>query len=218
MATMSKSPTQSNPTVVTKREGTTYYKTLVRSGYAPVNGLEMYYEMHGSGTGVPLVTIHGFAGLANVFPSLTRNRQLIAFEFEGHGHTADIGRPLSFEQEAEDVASLLKYLEISQADFFGESFGGIVAVQTVVRHPEMVRRVATYGSALGKIEEVTRQESLAGSRSKRLANARAVIANMKAFGLSPTYVEFEGRLIAPRMTCRLAGCSISSTGIQRGVK
>jgi pimeloyl-ACP methyl ester carboxylesterase len=161
MATMSKSPAQSNPAVETKREGPTYYKTLVRSGYAPVNGLQMYFEIHGTVTTRPLVTIHPFAGLANVFPSLTRNRQLIAVELQGHGRTADIDRPLSFEQEADDVGALVKHLQIEQADFFGESFGGIVAVQMAVRHPNLVRRVATYGSALGKFEDVTRPESLA---------------------------------------------------------
>src|SRR5712692_7371449 len=154
MATMSKSPAQSNPAVETKREGPTYYKTLVRSGYAPVNGLQMYFEIHGTVTTRPLVTIHPWLGLANVFPSLTRNRQLIAVELQGHGRTADINRPITFEQHADDIAALLKYLGIEQADFFGESFGGTVAVQMAVRHPEIVRRVAIYGSILGKIEEV----------------------------------------------------------------
>ncbi len=160
MATMSESPTQSNPTVVTKREGTTYYKTLVRSGYAPVNGLEMYYEIHGTVTARPLVTIHPFLGLANVFPSLTRNRQLIAVEAQGHGRTSDIERPLSFEQEAEDVITLLKHLQIDQADFFGESFGGITAMLIAIRRPELVRRVVTYGSPFGKFEDAYPLESL----------------------------------------------------------
>src|SRR5262249_54546261 len=141
--------------------GATYYKTLVRSGYAPVNGLQMYYEIHGTVAARPLVTIHPWLGLANVFPSLIRNRQLIAVELQGHGRTVDIDRPMTFEQHADDVASLLKYLRIPQADFFGESFGGTTAVMMAVRHPEIVRRVAIYGSVLSKFEEVIRQESLA---------------------------------------------------------
>ena len=161
MTTMSKPAAKPNVAVEAKREGSTYYKTLVRSGYAPVNGLEMYYEIHGTVSARQLVTIHPFAGLANVFPSLTRNRQLITVELQGHGRTADIDRPLSFEQEADDVAALVKHLGISEADFFGESFGGIVAVLLAVRYPELVRRVAIYGSALGKLEEVSRPESLA---------------------------------------------------------
>src|SRR6266700_231197 len=109
-------------------DGSAYYKTLVRSGYAPVNGIRMYYEIHGSSAARPLVTIHGFLGLRNVFPSLVRNRQLIALDLRGHGRTADIDRPLTFEQHAEDVVALLKHLRIGNADFFGESFGGIVAM------------------------------------------------------------------------------------------
>jgi hypothetical protein len=84
----------------TRREGPVYHKTLVRSRYAPVNGLEMYYEIHGTMTTRPLVTIHPWLALANMFPSLTRNRQLIAVELHGHGRTADIDRPMTFEQHA----------------------------------------------------------------------------------------------------------------------
>lgn len=127
-----------------EHDGPTYYKTLARSGYAPVNGLNMYYEIHG--TGKPLVTIHPVWGMANVFPTLTRNRQLIALELQGHGRTADIDRPLSFEQEADDVAALLKHLGIERADFFGESNGGVVAMMMAVRYPELVDRVAIYAS------------------------------------------------------------------------
>jgi pimeloyl-ACP methyl ester carboxylesterase len=141
-------------------EGSAYYKTLVRSGYAPVNGLRMYYEIHGTAAARPLVTIHGFLGLRNVFPSLARNRQLITLDLQGHGRTADIDRPLSFEQNAEDVVQLLKYLQIEKADFFGESFGGIVAMLIAARHPELVRRVAIYGTMLGDRAEVTRPQSV----------------------------------------------------------
>src|SRR5580658_928254 len=117
----------------------TYYKTLVDCGYAPVNGLEMYYEIHGSGR--PLVTIHPFAGLANVLPSLCRHRRLIAAELKGQGRTRDTVRSMSFEQDADDVAALLTYLKIDEADVFGESLGGIVAVHMAVRHSAIVRRV-----------------------------------------------------------------------------
>ena len=142
--------------------GSTYHKTFVRSGYAPVNGLQMYYEIHGAAaTTTPLVTIHPWLGLANVFPSLIRNRQLIAVELQGHGRTADIDRPMTFEQHADDVAALLRHLGIRRADFFGESFGGTVAVSIAIRHPEIVRRVAIYGSILARFEEVIPPKSLA---------------------------------------------------------
>jgi pimeloyl-ACP methyl ester carboxylesterase len=99
--------------------------------------------------------------LANVFPSLTRNRQLIAVELQGHGRTRDIERQFSFQQDAEDVVGLLKHLQIGQADFFGESFGGIIAMQIAIRHPKLVRRVVTYGSPFGTLQESSRHESLA---------------------------------------------------------
>ncbi|HEX2712708.1 MAG TPA: alpha/beta hydrolase [Candidatus Acidoferrales bacterium] len=116
--------------------------------------------MHGTVAARPLVTLHPFLGLANVFPSLTRNRQLIAVEAQGHGRTADIDRPFTSEQEAEDVVALLKQLQIDRADFFGESYSGITAVLIALRYPELVRRVVTYGSPFGTLEESYHRESL----------------------------------------------------------
>jgi pimeloyl-ACP methyl ester carboxylesterase len=140
--------------------GSTYYKTLNRSGYAPVNGLRMYYEIHGTVVARPLISVHPFLGLANVLPTLARNRQLIAVELQGHGRTRDIDRPLSFEQDAEDLVALLDYLKIDVADLFGESFGGVPVVQMAIRHPKRVRRVATFGSPFGPMTESYRPESL----------------------------------------------------------
>src|SRR5256885_6467628 len=85
-------------------------KTEKAHGYAEVNGLKMYYEIHG--TGKPLVVLHGAFGWATVLPTLAKNRQLIAVELQGHGHTADIARPLTYEHLADDVAALLKHLKI----------------------------------------------------------------------------------------------------------
>jgi len=161
MMTIDKAAARPKTDTETVPKGTTYYKTLVRSGYAPVNGLQMYYEIHGTATARPLVTIHPWLGLANVFPSLIRNRQLIAVELQGHGPTADIDRPMTFEQHADDIAALLKYLETPQADLFGESFGGTIAVLVALRRPEMVRRIATFGSIFGRLDEAVAPESLA---------------------------------------------------------
>ena len=115
-------------------------------GYAPVNGLRMYYEIHGKG-GRPLVLLHGGGStiqtsFARLLPALSRTRQVIAFEQQGHGHTADgEGRPFSFEQSADDAAALLRHLRIGQADFLGFSNGGSIALQIAIRHPELVRRM-----------------------------------------------------------------------------
>jgi pimeloyl-ACP methyl ester carboxylesterase len=106
-------------------------------GYAPVNGLKMYYEIEG--TGDPLVFIppaFGFAGRES-FPELVQNHSVITVDLQGNGRTADIPeRPTSIEQYAEDVVGLLKYLKIPKADFLGESYGGDTAAVIAVRYPE----------------------------------------------------------------------------------
>jgi pimeloyl-ACP methyl ester carboxylesterase len=125
-------------------------KSTKTHGYAPVNGLKMYYEIEG--TGDPLVYIppvFGFAGLRS-FPALTQSHKVITMDLQGHGRTADIPeRPLSIEQYAKDVVGLLKYLGISMADFFGESYGGNTAAMIAARYPELVGRAATYGATFG---------------------------------------------------------------------
>jgi pimeloyl-ACP methyl ester carboxylesterase len=117
--------------------------TSPQTGYAEVNGLEMYYEIHG--TGQPLVVLHGaymtIDAMGEVVPELARTRQVIAVELQGHGRTADIDRPLSYEQMADDTAALLRHLGIEQADVFGSSMGGGVALQVAIRHPEVVRKL-----------------------------------------------------------------------------
>jgi pimeloyl-ACP methyl ester carboxylesterase len=108
-----------------------------------VNGLDMYYEIHG--TGQPLVVLHGaymtINAMGEIVPGLAKTRRVIAVELQGHGHTADVDRPLSYEQMADDVAALLRHLEIEEADTFGYSTGGGVALQVAIRHPEVVRKL-----------------------------------------------------------------------------
>jgi pimeloyl-ACP methyl ester carboxylesterase len=114
-----------------------------KGDYAGVNGLEMYYEIHG--TGEPLVLLHGaymtIDAMGEVVPEFARSRQVIAVELQGHGRTADIDRPLTYEQMADDTAALLGHLGIEQADVFGYSMGGGVALQVAIRHPEVVRKL-----------------------------------------------------------------------------
>lgn len=125
-------------------------KTTETHGYAPVNGLKMFYEI--GGTGDPLVYIppaFGFAGLKS-FPMLAQSHSIITVDLQGHGRTADIPeRPLSIEQYARDVVGLLNYLGISKADFFGESYGAVTAVMIAINHPELVGRVAACGATFG---------------------------------------------------------------------
>ena len=122
--------------------------TPVESGYVPVNGLEMYYEIHGSGQ--PLVLLHGNlstigTSFGKVLPELSSTRRIIAVEQQGHGHTADIDRPFSLEQWAQDTIALLRHLGIEQADFFGYSSGGAVALEIALRSPAQVRKLVWAG-------------------------------------------------------------------------
>lgn len=126
-------------------------KTTAKGEYASVNGLKMYYEIHG--TGRPLVLLHGAFMSATVYPSLAEGRQVIAVDLQGHGRTADIDRPLTFEQMADDTAALLKQLKIEQTDVFGYSMGGKVGLALAIRHPELVRRLAIFGAAYRSFEE-----------------------------------------------------------------
>ncbi|MDP8932049.1 MAG: alpha/beta hydrolase [Actinomycetota bacterium] len=149
--------------------------TPEQTGYAPVNGLNMYYEIHGAGR--PLVLLHGAlsavgTSFGKILPSLAQTRQVIAVELQAHGRTADIDRPLSYEQMADDTAALLRHIGIDDADFFGWSLGSDTALQVALRHPEAVRKLvlasATYNSGgchpgiLAGIEHLT-PEALAGS-------------------------------------------------------
>jgi pimeloyl-ACP methyl ester carboxylesterase len=116
---------------------------IVETGSAPVNGLELYYEVRG--TGEPLILLHGgVVGIIMFGPNLqalAAGRKVIAVELQGHGRTPDIDRPLSYEAMADDVAALMRHLDLRQADVMGLSLGGGVALQTAIRHPELVRRL-----------------------------------------------------------------------------
>jgi pimeloyl-ACP methyl ester carboxylesterase len=123
-----------------------------KSGYAPVNGLKLYYEIHGSGE--PTVLLHGGLGSTGMFGdnivALAKTRQVIAVDLQAHGRTGDIDRPLRLELMADDVAGLLKHLNIAKADFVGYSMGGGVALQTAVRHPAVVNKLVIVSTYLRK--------------------------------------------------------------------
>jgi pimeloyl-ACP methyl ester carboxylesterase len=131
-------------------------RTIGRRGsggrYAFVNGLKMYYEVRGPQRGRPIVFLHGaFSNIESDFgkilPTIAKTRQVIAIEQQGHGRTADIDRPLTYEQMADDVAELLRQLRITNADFVGYSMGGGIAMYVAVRHPELVHKLVFAGGA-----------------------------------------------------------------------
>ncbi|HEY6397093.1 MAG TPA: alpha/beta hydrolase [Solirubrobacteraceae bacterium] len=115
----------------------------VQTGYAPLKGLDMYYEIHGNGR--PLILLHGafmtIDTIGRILPGLAATRQVIAVEQQGHGHTADIDRPLTYEQMADDTAGLLAHLGVVSADIVGYSMGGGIALQLAIRHPTAVRKL-----------------------------------------------------------------------------
>jgi len=118
--------------------------TSPKGNYAAINGMKMYYEIHG--TGQPIVLLHG--GLSTIdqdyskiIPVLSQNYRVIGIELQGHGHTADIDRPLSIENLANDVNALLEQLKINKADFLGYSLGGGVVLELSIKHPELVERM-----------------------------------------------------------------------------
>jgi pimeloyl-ACP methyl ester carboxylesterase len=115
-----------------------------KSGFSEVNGLNMYYEMHGEGK--PLVLIHGGGStiettFGRIIPLLAKHRQIIAVELQAHGHTNDRPANLSFEQDADEVATLLKNIRIAKADFLGFSNGGQTLIEIALRHPEMINKI-----------------------------------------------------------------------------
>jgi pimeloyl-ACP methyl ester carboxylesterase len=123
---------------------TTDLTTETGSGqYADVNGINLYYEIHGSGR--PLVLLHGGLGSGEMFgpilPAIAAGRQVILPDLQGHGRTADIDRPIDIRLMADDIAALIRHLGIEKADVMGYSLGGGVAFMTAVRHPDLVRRL-----------------------------------------------------------------------------
>ena len=121
----------------------------VAGHYAPVNGVQMYYEIHGVSDGKtpPLVLIHGGGSsidtsFGTFLGPLSQHRQVIAFDQRGHGRTADIiDHPFSFDESGEDAVALLQFLKIDRADFLGYSNGGNIAQLIAIKHPKVVRKL-----------------------------------------------------------------------------
>ncbi len=121
------------------------------TGYAPVNGLKMYYEIHGRGE--PVVLLHGaFMAITDDWRlwinELAKTRKVIAVEMQGHGRTADIKRDITYENLSDDVAALMDYLKIPKADIVGYSLGAGAAMMTAIRHPEKVRKVVSISAPI----------------------------------------------------------------------
>lgn len=156
---------------------------------ATVNGIELYYETHG--TGRPLVLLHG--GLvsgesyAAVLPALAADHQVILVDLQGHGRTADVDRPIDYRTMADDIAALIAHLGLEGADVVGYSLGGGVALHTAAAHPDSVRRlviVSTYTTSTALYPEL---------RQQQLQVSGAAIEFMKD---TPLYADYQR--VAPR--------------------
>lgn len=138
--------------------------------YADVNGIKLYYEIRGSGR--PLILLHGGLGAIEMFgpnlPALARDRQVIAVDLQGHGRTADIDRPLSVELMADDIAALVKHLRLERPDIMGYSLGGMAALQTAIRHPEVVGKLVVVSTPFrrnGFYPDILAQQEQVGAAS-----------------------------------------------------
>jgi pimeloyl-ACP methyl ester carboxylesterase len=174
------------------------------SGYAPVNGLRMYYEVHGSGA--PVVLLHGsFMTIPSNWANnqapwvtdLSKTRQVIAVEMQGHGRTADIKRDFSYPHLADDIAALLDLLKIKQADVIGYSMGAGVAMQLAIRHPAKVRKVVSISGAFRHDGWVKEALEAFPKTTAELFKGSPIEADYKK--LSPTpdkFADFVRRVIA----------------------
>ena len=136
--------------ICTHAQSSSNTMTPATTGYAPVNGLKLYYETYGEGA--PLVLVHGSymnipLNWGPLIPILSKNHKVIAFEMQGHARTADITRPYSYPALADDIAGLLRYLKIDSADVIGYSLGATIALQLTIAHPKMVTRLVFISSS-----------------------------------------------------------------------
>jgi pimeloyl-ACP methyl ester carboxylesterase len=128
--------------------------TPAETGYVPVGDLNVYYETYGEG-GTPLLLLHG--GLFDIeqqfgalIPALAADRKVIALDFQAHGRTNDIDRPLRIDALAKDVVAVLEHLDVGQVDVFGFSVGGAVTIELAVQHPELLRKIIVSSTSFAK--------------------------------------------------------------------
>jgi pimeloyl-ACP methyl ester carboxylesterase len=158
----------------------------MRKGTAPVNGLEMHYEVHGEGR--PLVMLHGGVvateSLGPNVAELAKSRRVIVAHMQAHGHTRDIDRPITYEGMADDVAALIGYLELGKTDLLGYSMGGGVALQIAIRHPLLVNRLVVVGIPM---RDTGSYPEIVAAFAAMPENAAAIAQNIKRSPLAQTY-------------------------------
>jgi pimeloyl-ACP methyl ester carboxylesterase len=160
--------------------------TTTKSGYALVNGIRLYYEIHG--TGSPLVLLHGGVAPAEVFgaplAAIAKTHEVIAIHMRGHGLSKDTDAPWSYETDADDVAAVLAFLNVSKASIVGYSFGARIALQTAIRHPERVNKLVAISTSFrwdGDYPEVS------AAFEQMPAQAEMIAKNVAASPLAQMY-------------------------------
>ncbi len=122
----------------------------LETGYVPVGDTDIYWERRGRRGGTPLILVHGGYGLTTMFDALTEvlaaERQVIAIELRGHGHSADSQRPFGWDEFGDDIAGVIAHLGLGRADLLGHSLGGSASLRCAVRHPDAVRRLVLVSS------------------------------------------------------------------------
>lgn len=162
----------------------------IETGYAPVDGLRIYYEIQGSGP--PLLLLHGGFGSTGTFapllPALARSRRVIALDLQGHGRTGDRDSPLYYEQFADDIAGVLNHLDLDRADLLGYSLGGGAALQAAILHPSRVRRlvvVSTPFRRTGWYPDILAAMAAMGPASAEAMKATPLYESYKALAPKP---------------------------------
>ena len=169
-----------------------------QTGYAPINGMQLYYEIHGEGA--PLVMLHGGIVPGEMFGAplaeMAKTHKIVAVHLQGHGFTKDIDRPLQLELLADDVAALLDHLGVAKASVMGYSFGAGTALQLAIRHPEKVDKLISIGVAFrwdGNYAEVV------AAFDSMAANAPMVAASITQSPLATMYPDVDWEALFVKM-------------------
>jgi pimeloyl-ACP methyl ester carboxylesterase len=157
----------------TEAQGAWGGKTNGQGRFADVNGIRLYYETQGSGS--PVILLHGGLGALEMWgsnlPALAEKHQVIAVDLQGHGRTVDIDRPLSVFHMADDIAALIQHLGLDKPDLFGYSLGGGVALQTAIRHPELVGRLVVVSTPIRRdafYPEILQQQGFVSGKAAEM--------------------------------------------------